>query len=330
MFKPKVITGISALLPPLLLGMMLLHGCASAPGVQLNTKHSSANRNDRVRLLVLHYTASNWQRSLQALTAPATDGSSGVSAHYLIPESFDSSYPAQTALQVYQLVPESQRAWHAGVSQWEDRQALNDQSIGIELVNQGWCHPRHHPGVVTAPDAKALSLKEQSLKELCLTPDFDPAQLQLLAGLLEDLLARYPDVSPTRVLAHSDIAPTRKQDPGARFPWQWLARQGIGAWYEDATLLKYWQALTALPDALTWQQALRRYGYGIETTGQWDAQTRSYTQAFQRHFVPDRISGDIDLPTVAVLWALLEKYFPDSLSGPDSLALPLQSPAGKK
>ena len=157
--------------------------------------------------------------------------------------------------------------------------------------------------------------------ELCLTPDFDPAQLQLLADLLKDILARNPEISPTRVVAHSDIAPSRKQDPGPRFPWQWLANQGIGAWYDNQTLLKYWQGIKAMPDARMVQRALQRYGYGIVVTGEWDLQSRDVLLAFQRHFVPNRVSGELDPETVAVLWALLEKYFPDSLSGKQSLAL---------
>ena len=87
------------------------------------------NYNSRVRFLVIHYTSSNWQRSLELLTLPEHE----VSSHYLIPESFDETYNEQD-LVVYQLVSENDRAWHAGKSQWEDRENINDQSIGIELV----------------------------------------------------------------------------------------------------------------------------------------------------------------------------------------------------
>ena len=293
-----------------LLGLAcLLQSCSQTGPVQINTEHQSVNRNERVRLLVLHYTAINWQQSLKALTQP---GATAVSAHYLIPESFDPSYPADKPLQVYQLVPESQRAWHAGASRWEDRSALNDQSIGIEMVNLGWCYQRKIP------------FSQESHNELCLTPDFDPAQLQLLAKLAQDILARNPEISPTRVVAHSDIAPSRKQDPGPRFPWQWLARQGIGAWYDQETMLKYWQGISSLPDSSLVQRALQRYGYGIDVNGRWDEENRNVLLAFQRHFVPNRVSGELDIETCAVLWALLEKYFPDSLTGPDSLALSLQ------
>jgi len=302
----RFVSGVRA---AVLLTTLLLQSCSTNNPVVINTEHESANRNERVRLLVLHYTAINWERSLKALTQP---GKTAVSSHYLIPESFDPTYPADKPLQIYQLVPEHQRAWHAGASRWEDRTALNDQSIGIELVNLGWCYSRTVP------------FSEPQHNSLCLTPDFDPAQMQLLVTLSKGILARNPEISPTRVVAHSDIAPSRKQDPGPRFPWQWLARQGIGAWYDDQTMLKIWQGLTTLPDAKLVQRALQRYGYGINVSGVWDAESRDVLFAFQRHFVPNRVTGELDPETVAVLWALLEKYFPDSLTGSDSLALPLR------
>jgi N-acetylmuramoyl-L-alanine amidase len=310
-YRRWCVRGLTLLLP------LLMASCSVQQPVpvstEISTEHQSANRNERVRLLVLHYTAINWERSLRALTQP---GKTAVSAHYLIPESFDPTYPAGKPLQVYQLVPETQRAWHAGDSRWEDRIALNDQSIGIELVNQGWCHQRQ--------SVFAGSVSTDPVNTLCLTPDFDPVQLQLLAALLKDILARNPEITPTRVLAHSDIAPSRKQDPGPRFPWQWLARQGIGAWYDEAVLLKYWQGLQQLPPVEQVQRALRRYGYGIAVTGVWDQSSRDVLSAFQRHFVPNRVTGELDTETVAVLWSLLEKYFPDSLTGKENLALTLQ------
>jgi N-acetylmuramoyl-L-alanine amidase len=281
-----------------LFGLMSLAGCSQNSSViHIDQQYLSENRNDRIRFVVIHYTAGNWQQSLKILTTPSDRP---VSAHYLIPESADASYPAEQSLKVYQLVPEQQRAWHAGDSQWEDRVGLNDQSIGIELVNQSWC------------DNKPNLLLNNS--EFCIANDFDPAQLQLLLSLLKDILTRNSDISPTRVLGHSDVVPLRKQDPGSRFPWQWLAANGVGAWYDNAVMLKYWQQFTKLPEIKTVQHALRLYGYGVEVTGEHDAQSRAYVLAFQRHFVPEQLTGELDLKTVAVLWALLEKYFPKALA----------------
>lgn len=289
----------------LFVSLVTLSGCSQLPSVvQIDQKYQSENRNDRIRFVVIHYTAGNWEQSLQILTKTSQRP---VSAHYLIPESGDPTYPAQQPLKIYQLVPEHQRAWHAGQSQWEDREGLNDHSIGIELVNQSWC--------------EQLPNQQQTASELCILNDFDPAQLQLLLELLKDILARHPDITPTRVLGHSDIVPHRKQDPGSRFPWQWLAANGVGAWYDNSTKQKYWQQLKVLPDIKIVQQALKLYGYGIAVTGQHDAQSRDYVLAFQRHFVPEHLTGEVDLTTVAVLWALLEKYFPQVLQQKPQLQL---------
>lgn len=293
---------MSALLAMTILGVS---GCSlHEPIVQIDQQYQSENRNDRVRFVVIHYTAGNWQQSLQILTQPSDRP---VSAHYLIPESGDESYPLHQPLKVFQLVPEQQRAWHAGDSQWEDRKGLNDHSIGIELVNQSGC--------------VAIQNQLHFQAELCHLKDFDPAQLQLLLLLMQDILARNTDITPTRVLGHSDIVPQRKQDPGSRFPWQWLASQGVGAWYDYPVMQKYWQQLTRLPDIGLVQRALQLYGYGISVTGQHDEQSRTYLLAFQRHFVPENLSGELDLKTVAVLWALLEKYFPDALQQQPQLQL---------
>jgi len=257
--------------------------------------YPSANQNQRIRFVILHYTAGNWQQSLQALTEQSARP---VSSHYLIPQSQDASYPPAEPLKIYQLVSEQQRAWHAGTSRWQDRHNLNDQSIGIELVNEAQCEQ--------LPDAQ-----EELSQPLCITPDFDPAQLLLLADLLQDMLKRYPDITPDRVLAHSDVAPDLKQDPGPRFPWQWLASRGIGAWYDNHQLKQFWQQpLWQAKDVRAWQQALKHYGYAIAVTGQLDAQSHSYLLAFQRHFVPEQMDAQPNRKTLAVLAALLAKYRP--------------------
>lgn len=279
-----------------------LSSCVQTPDYLVSQQHQSQNHNQRIRMVVIHYTTGDWAQSLKVLTEPSDNP---VSAHYLIPERLDASYPADEPLKVYQLVGEQQRAWHAGNSRWEGKTSLNDQSIGIELVNRSQCY--------AADDG------------FCLTPDFDPAQMELLAKLLKDILRRHPEITPTRVLGHSDIVPERKQDPGARFPWQWLARQGVGAWYDNQTVLKYWQQLPEQPAIRMVQHGLKQYGYGIEITGEYDHQTKLYLLAFQRHFVPDHIHGNADRKTVATLLALLEKYFPQTLNSAE-FTLPLTTP----
>ncbi len=255
-------------------------------------EHTSANSSGRVRFLVIHFTTIDFQQSLDALTV-ANDN--GVSSHYLIPERFDPSY-GDKALKVYALVDEARRAWHAGPSRWEDRVNVNDQSIGIELVNQTRCVPA---------DRELIS------EQFCFFREFDPQQVDLLIKLSKDILARHPDITPTRVVGHGDVQPAWKIDPGPQFPWQQLHQAGIGAWYDEPTVERYLlQFAQAAPSVLQTQQALQAYGYGLSPSGEMNAETVDVLRAFQSHFLSHEMTGQLSLPTQAVLFALLEKYFP--------------------
>ncbi len=144
---------------------------------------------------MIHYTAENFDVSLATLTGR------NVSSHYLIPAT-PPLYGGKP--RIWQLVPEQDQARHAGVSFWRGATRLNDTSIGIELENRGW---RMSGGVKSfAP--------------------FESAQIQALIPLAKDIIARY-DIKPQNVVAHADIAPQRKDDPGPRFPWRELAAQGL-------------------------------------------------------------------------------------------------------
>ena len=260
----------------------------------------SQNFNSRVSIIVIHHTTADFDDSLHILTQPS---SNPVSSHYLIPEPDDTSYD-KTKLQVHRLVPEEGRAWHAGVSHWAGKSGLNDQSIGIELVNQTYCH--HSTTIYEETD--------QPARRICFFPDFADSQVALLVDLLGEIKQRHPDVPPTHIVGHADIAPDRKIDPGPRFPWQRLYRLGYGAWYDDETVIRYWEQFTqqAMPVANV-QSALKAYGYGIEVTGILDQQTKNVLRAFQMHFRPSRVSSEATTETVAVLYALIEKYYPDQL-----------------
>jgi N-acetylmuramoyl-L-alanine amidase len=194
---------------------------------------------------------------------------SKVSAHYVIDEDG----------RITQLVAESMRAWHAGVAVWKGEADVNSSSVGIELQNPG-----HELGY----------------------PDFPDAQLRALEALALDIIARHR-IRPERVLAHSDVAPTRKRDPGEKFPWARLAAVGIGHWVQPEPLDA---ADEVGPDAETagsparvaaTQALLAAYGYGLEATGVADCATRGVVRAFQRHFRPERTDGCIDRSTVATL-----------------------------
>jgi N-acetylmuramoyl-L-alanine amidase len=206
----------------------------------------------------------------EAALKTLTDPASGVSAHYLIWEDG----------LIDQLVSESDRAWHAGKAWWKGESDLNSASIGVEIVNPG-----HDGG----------------------SPPFPERQIAATIALARDVCTRW-EIAPERVLAHSDIAPMRKQDPGEAFPWERLWREGVGRWTEPAPLSG--GALFAHeeegPPVRALQAMLALYGYGVEITGVYDRQTRQAVAAFQRHFRPKRVDGEADASTVATLKALIE------------------------
>lgn len=181
--------------------------------------------------------------------ARLTDPAAKVSAHYLIDE--DGA--------VTRLVPDDRRAWHAGVSYWRSRSDINSASIGVELVNPG-----HEFGY----------------------RDFPPAQMAALAALAHDIVRRHA-IPARHVLGHSDVAIGRKQDPGERFDWHWLARRGIGLWPNFATA-------DAPGDIAALQRNLAAFGYRCPTTGEFDEDTAAAVRAFQLHFRPSHVDGAAD------------------------------------
>jgi N-acetylmuramoyl-L-alanine amidase len=195
---------------------------------------------------------------------------SKVSAHYVVDDEG----------RITQLVAETMRAWHAGLAAWAGETDINSASIGIEIHNPG-----HELGY----------------------PDFPQPQLAAVEALCRDIIARHA-IKPERVLAHSDVAPTRKKDPGEKFPWARLAQAGIGHWVgpEPVSWADPGMARDAAgPLVADVQALLARYGYGIEATGGFDPKTEFVVTAFQRHFRPERVDGRIDQSTVTTLERLI-------------------------
>lgn len=259
----------------------------------------SSNYGSRVKYLVLHATSEDFAESMRLLTQPTANP---VSSHYLVPAPDDPSY-SRNDLRVHRLVPETERAWHAGVSYWAQETGLNDRSIGIEIVNEFKCSGTTNPMDETAPEDLN-----------CDFPRYDEEQIALVIELVSDILTRYPGIDPIDVVGHSDIAILRKSDPGPEFPWKRLYEAGIGAWYEDDVKRDYEQQfLQRLPDITTIQDALNRLGYLVEVSGQFDNATRFAMRAMQLHFRAQDYAGEIDAESVAIIWALLEKYRPREL-----------------
>jgi N-acetylmuramoyl-L-alanine amidase len=191
-----------------------------------------------------------------------------VSCHYIIDESGE----------IGQLVPEARRAWHAGVSSWEGETDINSRSIGIEISNGG-----HSLGY----------------------PDFPDIQIDAVIALCRDIIQRH-NIRADRVLAHSDVAPGRKIDPGEKFPWERLYRAGIGLWVAPMSPAPPALALGDRGETVTdLQNALARYGFGIKPTGIYDEATVAMVTAFQRHFRCTLVDGRADRSTIAALEALL-------------------------
>jgi N-acetylmuramoyl-L-alanine amidase len=220
----------------------------------------------RPDMIVLHYTGMQFcHEAIHRLCDPKAR----VSSHYVVLESGS----------VIQLVNESQRAWHAGVSSWAGDPDVNSRSIGIEI-----CNPGHDFGY----------------------PDFPSRQIAATIALCRGILTRNI-IRPENVVAHSDVAPSRKQDPGEKFPWKLLAQSGVGFWVDVGTVSEQdpVQPDDNGPQVTELQKMLTEYGYGIEATGVYDIATTEVVTAFQRHFRPAKVDGIADAATLQTLRKLV-------------------------
>ena len=204
----------------------------------------------------------------EAALARLCDPQAKVSAHYVVEEDG----------RVFALVPEERRAWHAGVACWRGERDINGVSIGVEIVNPG-----HEFGY----------------------RDFPGAQVAAVIELLDDIRGRWT-IPDARILAHSDVAPDRKEDPGELFPWKRLAEAGHGLWAEPppapgAPLAEGDEG----PGVFALQAGLTRLGYDSAPSGAYDAATATIVRAFQRHWRQERVDGVADGETRARLIALL-------------------------
>ncbi|HYZ21253.1 MAG TPA: N-acetylmuramoyl-L-alanine amidase [Rhodopila sp.] len=195
------------------------------------------------------------------------DPAAQVSSHYVVDE--DGT--------VLRLVPEDKRAWHAGVSHWRGHNALNARSIGIEIVNPG-----HEWGYRPFP-----ALQMAAVCDLCLV-----------------ILSRHA-IPARNVVAHSDVAPDRKEDPGELFDWRGLAENGVGLWPQDVPDLGTGGAIRDAVSLRPVRAALNEIGYRVAPEGALDPALATVVRAFQRHWRPEGVTGQVDDGTLVRLQGVL-------------------------
>ncbi len=217
-------------------------------------------RNEAVDMLILHYTG---MKTAAAAIERLRDPAAAVSSHYVVDE--DGT--------VFRLVAEDRRAWHAGVSYWRGRTALNACSIGIEIVNPG-----HEWGY----------------------RDFPVLQLAAVCDLCLGILARHA-IPARNVIGHSDVAPDRKDDPGERFDWRGLAENGVGLWPHGAVDLGTMGAVRDAMELRPVRAALAEIGYRVAADGELDPALATVLRAFQRHWRPEAVTGQADDGTLVRL-----------------------------
>ena len=245
-----------------------------------SSTYISRGKEERIKFIILHYTALDNVGSIRELTG-------GVSAHFLVLDEDDNK--------IYSLVPLEQRAWHAGVSAFRGRTNINDTSVGIEIVNDGIAKEyRSDPNPYHPYDHYV---------------DYKPIQIEKAAQIIKYVAEKY-NIPARNIVAHSDIAPSRKKDPGAKFPWKELYdKYNIGAWYDEADKQEFMDEekfkATSIREI---KDELRKYGYEINRFDEWDKESKDVVYAFQLHFNPKNPTGEMDLETFAILKALNKKY----------------------
>jgi N-acetylmuramoyl-L-alanine amidase len=247
------------------LALALLVALLAGCATQLDTTYSAVSQGSRVRYLIIHYTALDLPTSIRVLTQQE------VSSHYLVSD--------QPNERIYLLVDESRRSNHAGLSSWKGNTNLNPSSIGIEIVNLGFQKTENGP--VYYP--------------------FPQQQIDKVIKLVREITKRH-DITPDRVLGHSDIAPQRKQDPGPLFPWKQLADAGLVLW-PDAQLVAERRPgfELLLPDVAWFQKRLETHGFAVPQTGVLDEPTRTVISAFQMKYRNSNYDGNPDGETAAIL-----------------------------
>ncbi|MBD1167200.1 N-acetylmuramoyl-L-alanine amidase [Pelagibacterales bacterium SAG-MED09] len=225
----------------------------------------------QIKFLIFHYTGmKNEIEAIKKLTRIQSE----VSSHYFIKNNGE----------IILMVPDSYISWHAGKSSWKSYESLNRYSIGIEINNPG----------------HKFNYKKYSTK-----------QINSILSLSKYLIKKYK-IQQKNILGHSDIAPNRKKDPGEKFPWKYLAKNKIGFWHSLSTSLlkKNRRVKVNDEDVKLFYKNLYKIGYSRKFSKNFnkDLHLESITNAFQRRFRQELISGQIDKECLIISNNLLKKH----------------------
>lgn len=214
-----------------------------------STNFSNRALDTKINSIVLHYTGmNNCNEALSRMCDPIFE----VSAHYCIDRNGD----------IYQLIEEKKKAWHAGKSYWREQEGLNENSIGIELVNKG-----HEWGY----------------------EEFTNRQIESAIELCQNIMNRH-NIDQRNIVGHSDIAPDRKEDPGEYFPWIRLSNECIGLWHDkNVDSSEYDDHIYTVGEIIKAKKELAHIGYFVHPTDSLDKQFILVLTAFYRRFFTKRI-----------------------------------------
>ncbi len=222
----------------------------------MNFSPNFSKRNRKIKFVIIHYTGMQSEiESIKRLIDPKFK----VSCHYLISRKG----------KIIQMVKEKNIAWHAGKSKWKKFQNLNDNSIGIELVNKG-----HKLGY----------------------QNFTKNQIKSLIKLCKIIKKKYR-IKKENFLGHSDIAPLRKIDPGEKFPWKKLSLQGLGEWYQEDQ--KFFR-INKKKIRILFFKNLKKIGYRYFSVNLSRKSDVKIVRSFQRRFLPKNVTGRIDQKTYKI------------------------------
>ncbi len=217
-----------------------------------------------IKLIVIHYTGMQSKiESIKRLLNPKAK----VSCHYLIDRKG----------QVLKMVEEDKVAWHAGKSRWKNFKNLNNNSIGIELVNKG-----HEFGY----------------------ENFTSSQIKSLIKLSQVLKKKFK-IKNSNIVGHSDIAPIRKQDPGEKFPWQRLNKSKLGIWHQP--LRFNFKKIDQKKIRQLFFKNLFKIGYRYFDKKKRGKKDSLIVKAFQRRFLQNKVTGKIDKKTLITSHFLANK-----------------------